>query len=99
MRGALSVSFWDIFDPTGNNYLGAGKTIGRILGDMPFTGTWGLGEFFRKDPFTMGQGTTGGHVGQGIGGAIPGGIGGFVTGGYPGLVAGAATGGGLGGTG
>lgn len=91
------MNWGEIFDPTGNNYLGAGKTGGRVLGDMPFIGTWGLGEFFRKDPWTSGG--TGGHVMQGIGGAIPGGIGGFATGGYPGMAAGAATGGGLAGTG
>jgi hypothetical protein len=87
------MSWAHVLDPTGDNYLGAGKKWGRIIGDMPFIGSYGLGEFARKDPFGMGEHTIGGKVGHGIGGAGEGAAGGFVTGGFPGAVLGGITGG------
>lgn len=80
----------DYFDPTGNNFLGLGKYMGRGLGDIA---TMGQGEWFRPDPYGMGRNTIGGQIGHGAGGAMQGAAGGFMTGGIPGAVMGGATGG------
>lgn len=89
-----------IFDPTGNNFLGAGKTFGRILSDA-VTLPMGTTEWFRKDPFGFGKHTIAGKVGHGIGGAMEGGVGGagtgFATGGPYGAILGAILGGATGG--
>lgn len=83
------MSILDLFDPTGNNFLGAGRVGGRVLADIMAPNM----EFFRPDPFGFGRGTFAGKVGHGIGGAEQGAAGGFATGGVPGAVMGGVTGG------
>lgn len=87
---------WSNLDPSGNNFLGMGSTLGRIMAGI---GTAGGSEFHRTDPFSTAPGSAGNHMGRAMGGIGPGALGGFVTGGVPGAFVGGATGGGLAGSG
>lgn len=93
--------FLSSLDPTGNNFLGMGNTVGRIAGDVM---TGGLGEFGRPDsfglppsiagPLKIGAGTVGGGALMGPAGSFLGGTLGGLAGGNP---IGGLVGGGIGG--
>lgn len=77
-------------DPTGNNFLGLGKTAGRIVSGV-FTG--GQSELFRTDPFSANRNSVFAKVAHGVGGAEIGAAAGFVTGGPAGAFVGGVNGG------
>jgi hypothetical protein len=80
------------FDPTGNNFLGLGKTAGRVVGStFP---TLFAGEFFRPDPFGVPRNTGFSKaIGGAATGAAAGGATGFAVGGPWGAIFGAVLGG------
>lgn len=90
------MSFFGNLDPSGNNFLGMGPTLGRIMAGI---GTAGGSEFHRTDGFGTQPGSWENHFNRGMGGAGPGAVGGFVTGGVPGAIVGGVGGGIAGGTG
>jgi len=90
------MSFWKDLDPTGDNFLGLGPTLGRILAGV---GTLGGTEFHRTNGFGTKPGTWENDLNRGLGGAGPGAVGGFVTGGIPGAIIGGVGGGVAAGTG
>lgn len=90
------MGFWDSLDPSGNNFLGLGPKIGRIMAGI---NTAGGSEFHRTDPGATTPGSTWNKVGRGFGGAGPGAVGGFFAGGVPGAIVGGIGGGIAGGTG
>lgn len=90
------MSIWKDLDPTGNNFLGLGPHIGRILAAL---GTANASEMHRTDPFGTTPGSAANHFGRSLGGIGPGAVGGFVTGGVPGAIVGGVGGGAAAGTG
>lgn len=85
------MSFWNKLDPTGDNFLGAGKKWGRILAGIM---TVGGDEFHRPDPYGSNRNTA---FAKGIGGSVTGAAAGAGSGAVVGGPYGAIAGGVLGG--